>query len=164
MSCHTSDCQLALLVVLSCMHCCLTLRVVSCPPCPSLQHCCVMRGALSPVHLALCCRCSGEGRVQVRRHVRIRVPAGVVDGQVLRVKGQGHSGKFGGAPGDLLVKLQVCMQSSCLRINRRAVNTLVCLNRSSSLPFVGQVVLTDSSVQQKSFVFCLNTWPLIPVK
>jgi molecular chaperone DnaJ len=43
----------------------------------------------------------------VRRHVRIRVPAGVVDGQVLRVRGQGHCGRFGGAPGDLLVKLQV---------------------------------------------------------
>eukprot|EP00878_Enallax_costatus_P007511 GHUV01007867.1.p1 GENE.GHUV01007867.1~~GHUV01007867.1.p1 ORF type:complete len:216 (+),score=67.34 GHUV01007867.1:726-1373(+) len=54
-----------------------------------------------------CVRCGGEGRLQVRRYVRIRVPAGVVDGQVLRVKGQGHMGKFGGVPGDLLVKLQV---------------------------------------------------------
>lgn len=52
-------------------------------------------------------RCAGEGRVQVRRKVRFSVPGGVVDGQVLRVKGQGHSGKYGGAPGDLLVKLQV---------------------------------------------------------
>jgi DnaJ-class molecular chaperone len=52
-------------------------------------------------------RCDGEGRAQLRRKVRFRVPAGVVDGQVLRVKGQGHSGKYGGAPGDLLVKLQV---------------------------------------------------------
>lgn len=43
----------------------------------------------------------------MRRKVRFSVPGGVVDGQVLRVKGQGHSGKYGGAPGDLLVKLQV---------------------------------------------------------
>lgn len=59
-----------------------------------------------------CCRCEGEGRVQLRRKVRFRVPAGVADGQVLRVKGQGHSGKYGGAPGDLLVKLQVRMSHS----------------------------------------------------
>ncbi|KAF6254239.1 hypothetical protein COO60DRAFT_1703432 [Scenedesmus sp. NREL 46B-D3] len=47
--------------------------------------------------------CSGEGRLAVRRHVRIRVPAGVVDAQVLRVRGQGHCGRFGGPPGDLLL-------------------------------------------------------------
>jgi hypothetical protein len=35
------------------------------------------------------------------------VAAAVVDGQVLCVKGQGHCGSLGGAPGDLLVKLQV---------------------------------------------------------
>ena len=45
--------------------------------------------------------------MQVRRKVRFKVPCGVVDGQVLRVKGQGHSGKYGGSPGDLLVRLQV---------------------------------------------------------
>jgi hypothetical protein len=53
------------------------------------------------------CRCGGEGRAQLRRKVRFKVPCGVVDGQVLRVKGQGHSGKYGGVPGDLLVRLQV---------------------------------------------------------
>lgn len=68
-------------------------------------------------------RCEGEGRVQLRRKVRFRVPAGVVDGQVLRMKGQGHSGKYGGAPGDLLVKLQVRRVKTYAAIGAAAVVT-----------------------------------------
>uniref|UniRef100_A0A383W3X5 J domain-containing protein n=1 Tax=Tetradesmus obliquus TaxID=3088 RepID=A0A383W3X5_TETOB len=68
--------------------------------------------------LRLCGRCSGEGRLAVRRHVKIRVPAGVVDGQVLRVRGQGHCGRFAGRPGDLLVKLQQQQQQVWLWCGR----------------------------------------------
>lgn len=50
--------------------------------------------------------------------MRFKVPGGVVDGQVLRVKGQGHSGKYGGAPGDLLVKLQVRCAVLCRAVLR----------------------------------------------
>jgi DnaJ-class molecular chaperone len=39
--------------------------------------------------------------------VSVLLCPGVAEGQVLRVKGQGHMGKQGGAPGDLLVRLQV---------------------------------------------------------
>mgnify|MGYP001811201013 CR=1 FL=1 len=54
-----------------------------------------------------CARCRGEGRVRMMRSVRVRVPAGVDDGQVLRIKGQGDAGRLGGGAGDLFVKLQV---------------------------------------------------------
>jgi molecular chaperone DnaJ len=54
-----------------------------------------------------CGRCRGEGRARMLRTVRVRVPAGVGDGQILRVKGQGDAGRRGGAAGDLFVKLQV---------------------------------------------------------
>ncbi|WIA17029.1 hypothetical protein OEZ85_013938 [Tetradesmus obliquus] len=74
--------------------------------------------------LRLCGRCSGEGRLAVRRHVKIRVPAGVVDGQVLRVRGQGHCGRFGGRPGDLLVKLQVYSLVGVTRVGDDLHSTL----------------------------------------
>lgn len=54
-----------------------------------------------------CGRCRGEGRVRMLRSVRVRVPAGVADGQILRIKGQGDAGRLGGEAGDLFVKLQV---------------------------------------------------------
>ncbi len=41
------------------------------------------------------------------RTLDVRVPAGSVDGQVLRLKGQGTSGLGGGAAGDALVRIRV---------------------------------------------------------
>ena len=44
---------------------------------------------------------------QVNRRVWLRVPPGVSEGQVLKVAGQGDAGQYGGAAGNLYVKLQV---------------------------------------------------------
>ena len=54
-----------------------------------------------------CPKCRGGGRV--RRHVPIEcaIPAGIDDGQVIRVRGEGNKGLNGGMPGDLLVGVTV---------------------------------------------------------
>ncbi len=39
--------------------------------------------------------------------MRVRIPAGVSNDQVLRIKGQGDAGTLGGEAGDLFVRLQV---------------------------------------------------------
>jgi len=54
---------------------------------------------------APCVDCLGTGRRE--REQRIRVPAGVDDGQRLRVRGRGAPGERGGAPGDLEVTVHV---------------------------------------------------------
>lgn len=56
---------------------------------------------------ARCSSCLGEGREQRTRTVAVEVPAGVADGQELRVSGAGNAGRAGGAPGDLYVSLDV---------------------------------------------------------
>jgi len=73
------------------------------------------------VRAAPCDRCHGEGRVarkpcQVCRgrgrkveqaKVSVEVPAGIADGQRIRISGRGHAGERGGPPGDLYVQIRV---------------------------------------------------------
>lgn len=42
-----------------------------------------------------------------RETVMVKVPAGIGDGQKIRLAGKGHPGRAGGEPGDLYIKLQV---------------------------------------------------------
>lgn len=52
-----------------------------------------------------CSVCSGRGDVTNERKVRIQVPAGIDEGQTLRVPNQGQGGRRGGPPGQLYVKV-----------------------------------------------------------
>jgi molecular chaperone DnaJ len=54
-----------------------------------------------------CTTCRGTGRTTRDRRVTVRVPAGIADGQRLRIQGEGEHGALGGPPGDLYVVLHV---------------------------------------------------------
>ena len=54
-----------------------------------------------------CNSCGGQGVHQVRKKLRINIPAGVDSGTRLRVSGEGNAGARGGAAGDLYVFLSV---------------------------------------------------------
>ena len=54
-----------------------------------------------------CTDCRGTGRIQKKSSVTVNVPAGIDDGQILRVAGQGHMGLNGGTRGDLNVRISV---------------------------------------------------------
>ncbi|MED4453432.1 molecular chaperone DnaJ [Metabacillus fastidiosus] len=54
-----------------------------------------------------CATCGGAGKVKKRKKINVKIPAGVDDGQQLRVPGQGEPGVNGGPPGDLYVVFHV---------------------------------------------------------
>jgi molecular chaperone DnaJ len=54
-----------------------------------------------------CPTCGGRGVERRPREVKVRLPAGVADGQRIRLKGRGGPGRNGGPPGDLYVTCHV---------------------------------------------------------
>jgi molecular chaperone DnaJ len=62
-----------------------------------------------------CSECSGRGRVAALRSLKVEVPAGVEDGQRVRLAGRGHAGEAGGPPGDLYVLVRVREDERFLR-------------------------------------------------
>jgi molecular chaperone DnaJ len=54
-----------------------------------------------------CKTCQGRGRKVSRLTVSVDIPAGIADGQRIRLSGRGHAGEHGGPSGDLYVLVRV---------------------------------------------------------
>ncbi len=54
-----------------------------------------------------CTTCRGKGKVRRNHKVKVKIPAGIDMGQVVRAKGEGSVGYNGGASGDMLVEIYI---------------------------------------------------------
>ncbi len=73
----------------------------------SLSQICPQCGGRGTIVTDPCPTCAGTGVEHKNRSVKVRIPAGVEDGQRIRVKGRGAAGRGNGPSGDLYVVVRV---------------------------------------------------------
>ncbi|MDT0200328.1 molecular chaperone DnaJ [Nocardioides sp. AE5] len=73
----------------------------------TLNETCPSCGGRQLVYDEACPTCFGSGRGNSARTIQARIPAGVKDGQRIRLRGKGGSGENGGPNGDLYVTVKV---------------------------------------------------------
>jgi molecular chaperone DnaJ len=71
-----------------------------------------------------CSRCDGRGRELLTHAVSIDVPAGIAEGQRIRVSGRGHAGESGAPSGDLYVHVSIKPHERFLRDDNDLVTVL----------------------------------------
>ncbi|MEP9382259.1 DnaJ C-terminal domain-containing protein [Nocardioides cheoyonin] len=73
----------------------------------SMNETCPRCGGRQLIYDEACPTCHGTGRGTSARTIQARIPAGVKDGQRIRLKGKGGAGENGGPNGDLYVTVRV---------------------------------------------------------
>ncbi len=73
----------------------------------SMNETCPVCGGRQLVYDEPCPTCHGNGRGMSARSIQARIPAGVKDGQKIRLRGKGAAGEAGGPAGDLFVTVKV---------------------------------------------------------
>src|SRR5205807_943058 len=88
-----------------------------------------------------CKVCRGRGRKVERPRVKVDIPAGIADGQRIRIAGRGHAGERGGPPGDLYVLVRVREDP---RFVRDGDDLVTAVDVSAPLAALGRVVSASS--------------------
>jgi molecular chaperone DnaJ len=79
------------------------------------SHPCEACGGDGKVAATPCRECDGRGRQISERTLEVDIPAGIADGQRVRLPGRGHAGERGGPAGDLYVLVHVLPDERFLR-------------------------------------------------
>ena len=93
-----------------------------------------------------CKVCRGRGRRVERPRVKVDVPAGIADGQRIRISGRGHAGDRGGPPGDLYVLIHVRDDP---RFVRDGDDLVTAVDVSAPLAALGTVVDVETVTEER---------------
>ncbi|MCU0275306.1 MAG: molecular chaperone DnaJ [Acidobacteria bacterium] len=88
-----------------------------------------------------CAKCRGLGRQRESKKIKVSFPAGIDEGNRLRVAGEGEGGRQGGAPGDLYVVVRVKPDP---RFQRHGQDLLLQLPISFSQAALGDLVSAET--------------------
>ena len=73
----------------------------------SIQQTCPRCHGSGKIVVSPCAACSGAGRVKQHKTLSVKIPAGVDEGDRIRLSGEGEAGMNGGPPGDLYVAIHL---------------------------------------------------------
>ena len=94
------------------------------------------------------CRvCHGRGRKVERAKLSVDVPAGIDDGQRIRISGRGHAGEHGGPSGDLYVQIRVREDPRFVRNDEDLVTVVDVAAPLAALGTTVQVPTLDGEVE-----------------
>lgn len=85
-----------------------------------------------------CGECRGRGRVAIKKELDVDIPAGISDGQRIRLGGHGHEGEAGAPPGDLYVLVSVREDA---RFVREGDDLITAVDVAAPLAALGAVAL-----------------------
>lgn len=71
-----------------------------------------------------CSDCYGTGYITKKKKIQVSIPAGIDDGQCVRIRDKGEPGENGGPRGDLLVEVRVSRHSTFQRENYDIYSTV----------------------------------------
>ena len=96
-----------------------------------------------------CETCRGTGRRRDTRTVKVEVPAGIADGQRLRLSGEGAAGAQGGRSGDLFVRVAVTPDDRFVRDGDDLIYRLDITMVEAALGTTAYVPALDGDIELK---------------
>ena len=96
-----------------------------------------------------CPSCYGEGIVHDDEVISINIPAGVMEGMQLSVRGKGNAGRFGGTNGDLLVVIEEEPDKELLRDENDLIYNLLLSVPQAMLGDTVEVPIVDGRAKVK---------------
>ena len=94
-----------------------------------------------------CPDCYGQGYVSARKKIQVSIPAGIDNGQSIRLRGKGEPGKNGGERGDLLVEVVVSGSSDFQRQDMNIYSTVPISFADAALGNTIRIKTVDGEVE-----------------
>lgn len=94
-----------------------------------------------------CKHCNGDGITMGEEVVEVKIPAGVVAGMQLSMRGKGNAGKRGGIPGDLLIQVEEEKHPQLVRDENDLVYSLLLDIPTATLGGVAEIPTLEGSAR-----------------
>lgn len=92
-----------------------------------------------------CDDCKGRGKIRKQAKIKIKIPAGIDDGQTIVLRGEGEAGSRGGAKGDLYILIRVKKHSIFTRNGNDVLCTVPITFTQATLGANLEIPMVDGS-------------------
>lgn len=95
-----------------------------------------------------CDVCKGRGKIRKQAKIKIKIPAGIDDGQTIVLRGEGEAGSRGGAKGDLYILIRVKKHSIFTRNGNDVICTVPITFTQATLGANLEIPMVDGSKEK----------------